>query len=441
MNVLIVMLLIGLLILGVVLAVFLLRKPDVVCQLSEDQKEIYTLTSEPDSTEYTFECKSGWWSDGSEITYEPCSDQGSEHYFRSIQGCNKVCDLSEDQKEIYTLTSEPDSTEYTFECKSGWWGDGSEITYEACSDQGSEHYFTSIQGCTKVCGLSEDQQGMYDINAIITSSGPDANASYSITCSDGFEQEGEEIQFVCNDGIITFGGGFGCNSEGTGNSPTGDSLTEEQSSQDGSLTGDSLTEEQSSQDGSLTGNSLTGDSLTEEQSSQDGSLTGNSLTEEQSSQDGDPTCPCPTRAPRGIMQPGNKSTSPGIWVESQQSWIFLARHGSPGRWMWARVPEGKRGTLGNTLPGSSGRFYGEFQGKTSDPVRAEELSQFFDLAANQGLLESPNAEAIVKIKENAPTGLVGDSWWGMGYHIDVVDWEGTSLIGECSNGVLAGCDL
>lgn len=146
MKVLIVLILIGLLILGVVLAVFLLRKP--VCQLSEDQKEIYTLTSEPDSTEYTFECKSGWWGDESKITYEPCSDQ--EPYFKSIQGCTKICDLKEDERDKYVL------------------------------------------------------------NPQIIADGPDANASYSITCKEDYEQEGDEIKFECNDGIITFNEGFGC---------------------------------------------------------------------------------------------------------------------------------------------------------------------------------------------------------------------------------------
>ena len=149
MKVVIFLILIWLLILGVVLAVFLLRKPDEVCQLTNDQKEIYTLTSEPDSTEYTFECKSGWWKVGSEITYEPCSDQGSEHYF------------------------------------------------------------TSIQGCTKICDLSEDQQGMYDLKKQVTADGPDANASYSITCNEDFQPEGDGIKFKCNDGIITFDDGFG----------------------------------------------------------------------------------------------------------------------------------------------------------------------------------------------------------------------------------------
>ena len=55
----------------------------------------------------------------------------------------KVCQLSDSQKEIYELTSEEDSTDYAFRCKTGFSGNPTDISFE-CSDDKDDTYFTSI---------------------------------------------------------------------------------------------------------------------------------------------------------------------------------------------------------------------------------------------------------------------------------------------------------
>lgn len=115
----------------------------------------------------------------------------------------KVCQLSDSQKEIYELTSEEDSTDYAFRCKTGFSGNPTDISFE-CSDDKDDTYFTSISGCEPDCTLSDQQSEKYEMQ------------DDEISCKDGYVQEGDEITPSCANGSYTFPAGFGCVNEDGG---------------------------------------------------------------------------------------------------------------------------------------------------------------------------------------------------------------------------------